>query len=220
MIAMKEILLTNGGKAIVDEEDYLALNKFKWHGNEGITGRVYAKRKTKLSDNRPEKIIYMHRQILCFPDRYVIDHINGDSLDNRRSNLRLCTHSENIRNSKNSRQIHSGGYRGVSYYKRLNKWRVKVKQLTVGYFESKELAALAYNEKAREIYGEYAVLNILHNGSTRSGEILNYFCPFCGGRKLSVSVKSNYFHCICCNRKWYIELRGERKKVDEKLDVT
>ena len=94
----------------------------------------------------------------------VVDHINSDSLDNRRSNLRVCTVSQNNMNSAIGRNNKSG-YKGVSWDKTNKKWRAgikaKGKSVSLGSFNSKKDAARAYNEAAKKAYGEFAKLNIL-----------------------------------------------------------
>jgi hypothetical protein len=103
----------------------------------------------------------MHRQITGAAAGLVVDHIDNDGLNNRRSNLRICTIKQNSRNSRSP-----GGasrYKGVSRDKRHKKWRVKIicngKRISVGYFANEIKAALAYDEHAKELFGEYAYLN-------------------------------------------------------------
>lgn len=96
------------------------------------------------------------------PKGMVVDHINGDKSDNRRSNLRVCTQAQNCANSK--RPVSNiSGYKGVHFYKQYGKYSVKLqvnrKQLFFGYFEDKHEAAKAYNEAAIKHYGEFAKLN-------------------------------------------------------------
>lgn len=92
----------------------------------------------------------------------VVDHINGNPLDNRRCNLRICTQSENSANKKMYNNK-SSVYKGVSWYKTYNKWRCSIgfkRQLIfIGYYDNEEDAAKAYDEKAKELFGEYALLN-------------------------------------------------------------
>ena len=98
------------------------------------------------------------------PEGMYIDHINRDYTDNRIENLRLATPSENIRNSKPHTDSTSK-YLGVNWYKSTNKWRSCIRyngqNIHLGYFNSEEEAALAYNKKAKEAYGEFANLNII-----------------------------------------------------------
>lgn len=108
--------------------------------------------------------IYMHRAILDAPDGMQVDHINGDTLDNRRSNLRLVTPTDNMR-AYRSPSKKTSQYRGVFRYENnsLNPWvatiTVNYKNIHLGYFKTEEEAALAYNKAAEEYFGEYAQLN-------------------------------------------------------------
>lgn len=154
----KRIALTQGKFALVSPEDFDELNQFKWYANK-IGSIFYAMRNTKGTDGkwRSER---MHRRILKPVGGKEVDHINGDGLDNRRSNLRIATHAENIRNRKlNSNS--TSGYKGVS--KRWNRWRARIKhngvEYFIGHFDSPEAAAEAYNLKAIELHGEFAKLN-------------------------------------------------------------
>lgn len=149
---MPKVKLKEGVYAIVDEADYEELSKHKWT----LKGDGYAHRGTP----RPErKWILMHRQIMQPDQAMQVDHINGNRLDNRRSNLRICTHAQNRMNqAKQSRN--TSGYKGVDRYQ--NKyWRVRVRTKTVGYFKTLTEAIEAYNVAATETFGEYARLNVI-----------------------------------------------------------
>ncbi len=149
---MKEILLTQGKVAIVDDEDFEWLNQWKWCAKKG-PNTSYAKRATQL---------YMHRLILSAEKGMFVDHINGNGLDNRRENLRVCTHAENMRNSKLSIK-NTSGYKGVYWCKKRSLWIANIqnngKVKNLGGFKIKELAARAYNEAAHNFHGEFARLN-------------------------------------------------------------
>jgi hypothetical protein len=155
---VKEIPLTRGKIALVDDEDYDELMKYKWFSIKGSTIYHYARR---TSSENGQKKVSMHRQIMGFPD-CLIDHINRDGLDNRRCNLRLCSQGENKRNCKKYTS-NSSGFRGVSWHKHLHKWqaRIQFNYITqrIGYFNNKEQAAKAYDERAKELFGAFAVLN-------------------------------------------------------------
>lgn len=154
---MREIPLTQGKVAIVDDDDFEELNKFKWYANaNGFKGRVYAVRSSK-------KRIRMHRQIMGFPERMDIDHINGNTLDNRKSNLRIATRSQNLMNSGVGAR-NTSGYKGVSPSGRpsapfLAQVVVMQKAKNLGRFRSAEEAARAYDKAAKELFGEFARLN-------------------------------------------------------------
>jgi len=102
----------------------------------------------------------MHREIMSPPQELVVDHINGDGLDNRKENLRVCTHAENIRNQKLNR-LNTTGYKGVCVNR--EKWisRIKVngKLLYLGRYNTPEEAAQVYDEAARKYFGKFASLN-------------------------------------------------------------
>lgn len=146
---MKEIKLTKGKVAIVDDEDFESLSQFKWHCSVG-----YAMRREYPS----RKILLMHRVILNPPEGKEPDHINGDRLDNRRCNLRISTRSENNLN-KNVQKNSSSGFKGVSWKKGRSKWRAYMGGAHIGHFNTKEEAAKAYDKKALEVFGEFAKLN-------------------------------------------------------------
>lgn len=157
---MAEIPLTQGKVTLVDKEDYEFLSQWKWFARKnGINW--YASRQSKKDDGSP-KTINMHSIILNPPKGMEIDHINGDGLDNRRSNLRLCFKFQNQRNSK-LRLCSSSGYKGVSFSKDRKKWRADIrihgKLKNLGFFLSKEEAAIAYNKAAIKEFGEFAKLN-------------------------------------------------------------
>ena len=157
---MKKIPLTKGKFAIVDDEDFEWLSKYTWH----YLQIGYAA--TTLYKDKKKHNITMHRLILKFPKGKDVDHINHDTIDNRKSNLRVCSRSQNLWNmAKFDNQ-----YKGVTFYKKLKRWRTclhyKYKFIHVGYFTNPEDAARAYNQKAKELFGEFAYQNVIKKGST------------------------------------------------------
>jgi hypothetical protein len=154
---MKEISLSNGGSTIVDESEYGHLIKWKWYRD--TAGYV-----VRHDKGRGAGMVYIHRQILGNPSRLVIDHINGDKLDNRLENLRICFQKNNSWNRKGwgFKKMYSP-YKGVTKDKRGGKFiayiMVDGKQITLGRFDNEKNAALAYNEAARKHHGEFALLN-------------------------------------------------------------
>jgi hypothetical protein len=152
----KLIPLSQGKHAIVDDEDYDFLVQWKWH----LMGR-YAGRVITDSTTRKQQSVAMHRIILNTPQGMHTDHINGDGLDNRRENLRICTPSENIRNQKTrKRRTGDAQYKGTFFIKELGKWRAGVcvngNTHYLGLFASEVDAARAYDQKARELHGDFA----------------------------------------------------------------
>lgn len=156
---MKKIELTQGKVALVDDSDYELLSQWKWHAVKDKDA-FYARHSVK-----GKKGIRMHRMIMDFPNIGMIDHKDGDGLNNQRDNLRVCTNTQNLRNMK-PRKNTSSKYKGVSYYSRDDNWigriGVKNKSRHLGYFESELEAAIIYNITARRYFGEYARVNIFN----------------------------------------------------------
>jgi len=151
---VKEIPLTRGKVAIVDDEDYEVVSAFKWH----CTSHGYASRVNPETKKRE----YLHRFLVKPSVGNVVDHINHDKLDNRRSNLRECTQKQNMHNGRGV--AGTSRYKGVSYKPgRRKPWRARLyingEQLILGDFYTEEEAAYAYNLKATEVNGQYAFLN-------------------------------------------------------------
>jgi len=149
------IQATNGPLTMVDWEDFDELDQYEWY-----YGRGYFYRKTRVKGE--QKIIYMHRHILGlgYGDPLQSDHINRDRLDNRRGNLRKATQSQNQANSR-MRKDNTSGYRGVQVYRKRFRAFIKVMGNTchIGYFDTIEQAAEAYNQRAREVHGAFAYQN-------------------------------------------------------------
>jgi hypothetical protein len=150
---MKFIQLTQNKYAIVEDEDYEYLNQWKWYYHNGYAIRnVYRNRKLI-------KCIRMHRLIMNTPDDMEVDHINGNRSDNRKANLRNCTHAQNTRNAKPQARSKSG-FKGVSWNKKNKKWIVVARRnVYLGSFRDSRDAALVYDAWARKHYDEYAKLN-------------------------------------------------------------
>jgi hypothetical protein len=152
------IALTQHQNAIVDTADFEWLSKWDWHARYEPRGnKFYAQRK---SPGPEYKIIQMHREILKCKDDKELDHKNGNSLDNRRSNLRACSHAQNIMNKRKGKDNHSG-FRGVS--RKQNKWVAHItargEPHWLGYFDTPEGAARAYDASAKKLHGKFASLN-------------------------------------------------------------
>ena len=157
---MKKISLTRGQFALVDDEDYGWLMQWNWHANLTPWG-FCATRARKRSDGPGMRCILMHREIMGTPEGMQVDHINHDSLDNRKQNLRNCTASENQHNM--SLQRGSSKYKGVNWCRQRSKWQARItferERIWLGLFDSEEEAARAYDEAAQELFGEFAYLN-------------------------------------------------------------
>jgi hypothetical protein len=155
---IKKIKLSQGKITLVDNSDFEYLSKFKWHAHERH-GHWYA-----LRTGIKGKVIRMHRVIIKANQNKMVDHINGDGLDNRRKNLRIATQSENARNAI-KRNIGSSKYKGVGWHKASNKWCAKIsfnkKDIWLGLFHSENKAAQAYNQAARKFHKNFAKENTL-----------------------------------------------------------
>lgn len=156
---MKRISLTQGKYALVDDSDYLPLTKWKWHAAHVGRGLVYAAR-----GGGKARTILMHRHILLPPKGLVCDHINGDTLDNRRSNLRVCTDAENRRSFRRKARGKLSRYIGVSYRRDVKKWvayigaNSKLRMLG-GYHDTEEAAALCRDGEAMRLGRSKETLN-------------------------------------------------------------
>lgn len=156
----KKIPLTQGYSAIVDDDDYEWLSRWKWRFMPA-RGRTqgYALRTAYTNGKRT---ILMHRQILNAPRGKHVDHINGSGLDNRRCNLRFASIAENARNAA-PQQGKLSRFKGVSRDKRRGKWTARIvinyRVICLGYFKSEIKAARVYNEAAKRYFGKFARLN-------------------------------------------------------------
>lgn len=154
------IPLTQGQFAIVDTADYEWLMQWKWCVQWAKnTKSFYAIRVSIVNGERAT--IRMHRLILNLHrgDNRMGDHINHETLDNRRGNLRVATVLENNRNVR-KRCVNTSGHVGVSWHKNSKKWRAYIMlpsgQKSLGYYEEIEDAATAYSDAAKEHFGEFS----------------------------------------------------------------
>ena len=165
------IPLTRGLTTIVDATDK-DLASHKWFASNRASGNTYACRDTKKSKRQTRH--YLHRVILArklgrdIPPGMVVDHINNNPLDNRRSNLRLATISENLSNGRRPRLKNpkmKAPYRGVYWIEEKHKWRAQIsirgKTLYLGYHNTAEDAALAYNEAAAKYRPKFSRYNVI-----------------------------------------------------------
>jgi hypothetical protein len=154
-IKMKYIKLNCGYRAIVDNEDFEKLKKYKWVISGGINKRyaVFWKR---------GKSFIMHRIISNTPKHLQTDHINNNGLDNRKLNLRMATFNQNQHNRTKQRN-NTTGYKGVVFLKKYKKYiariKYKGKSIYLGHYETARKAGLAYNKASLKYFGEYSHLN-------------------------------------------------------------
>ena len=168
---MKRIPLTQNKFAMVDDEDFDELSKYNWCVEKKSNGMFYASR-SSLSNKEKRHTVYMHRQILGLTknDGKQTDHINHNGLDNKRSNIRVCSYAQNQQNRKLIKNKTSK-YKGVSWSKGQihkgkqykGKWLAHIvyegKALHLGLFNDEIEAAKAYDQKAKELFGEFAYIN-------------------------------------------------------------
>jgi hypothetical protein len=154
----------SGHVALIDAVDAHWLEKSKWYA-------VKHKRTHYLLGQIDGRRVRLHRMIMGEPVGMVIDHINDNGLDNRRSNLRVCTSQDNVRNMRKPRSGKTSKYKGVSLVRGERKYRAAIqidgKAHVVGRFESQDDAARAYDAAALTVYGEFARLNFPNEGRDR-----------------------------------------------------
>lgn len=145
-----------GFTTLLDKSASHILNYGSWSIKKGAHSAIYV---------YSSKYGYLHRLVVGAKKGDVVDHINGDGLDNRIQNLRICSCKQNLQNQQKTTKKCSSSYKGVSFCKFTNKWRAYIsannKRLCLGRFDSEADAALAYNKKATALHGEYARLNIV-----------------------------------------------------------
>ena len=146
---MKRIKLTRGKYAFVDNKDFIRLNKFKWCAHfDGWNW--YAKRR-KTGPRTQNLTILMHQSILSCSKKQEIDHKNHNGLDNRRSNLRLATHQQNVQNRIYTPQT------GIQKIGKKYRTRISVcgKKIHLGMFTTKAAATIAYKKAAKKYFGDF-----------------------------------------------------------------
>ena len=163
---MKELELTKGKVALVDDEDFDRVSSWRWKAVKmGRHWRAVRTIRTGPGVDGCRGTIYLHRQITNAPKGMDVDHIDGDSLNNQKSNLRVCTRSENIANSRVQIRKKSSRFKGVIWLKKNSCWQAGI---TIGgkyiYLKSLQLeedAARCYDEAARTRFGDFARVNFV-----------------------------------------------------------
>jgi len=165
------IPLTSGKFAIVDAEDYDRLSRHKWYAARH-NGHFYAQRQ------QGGKTIMMHREILNIPQGLLCDHKNHDTLNNRKSNLRTCTPAQNQYNQL-PRTGGTSCYKGVHWHRDHRRWEAQITyrglQIHIGYYAYEQDAAIAYDDMAIELFGEFACLNCNYRPEIRQWLDQTYF---------------------------------------------
>jgi hypothetical protein len=153
---MKQVPLSMGYIAFVDDEDFERVSRYKWHAHK-TRNSIHAKRDTKRPNR---KTIFLHNFILGNPAPGMeIDHRDGNGLNCQKDNMRYCTHADNSKN-QSKRKNNTSGYKGVFWSRGRKKWcahiTVNYKRIFIGYFDSIEDAANAYGNAALKYFGDFA----------------------------------------------------------------
>ena len=152
------IYFRDGSFFIIDAEDFASVAKYSW----ALGKRGYPVAHTSRKNPDGPKTFPLHRMLIDTSEEGDVDHISGDKLDNRKENLRICSHQENMFNQK-LRNTNSTGYYGVSRMKSCGKYEAYIhidgRKKYLGLFDTAEKAALARDEAAILMFGEYARLN-------------------------------------------------------------
>lgn len=160
---MKQIGLSQGQVALVDDEDYCRISCRNWYAIRNEYG-YYAAGTTPMVKWIRKRLL-MHRIIMCAKKGQIIDHRDGDGLNNQKYNLRFCTISQNGQNQRISTHPSKlSKYKGVTWHKGGRKWQAAIrgenkKNYYLGSYANEDDAARAYDEKAKELFGEFARIN-------------------------------------------------------------
>lgn len=155
---MKEIQLTRGLVALVDDEDYELVTQYKWHASKRGPNLWYAAVGHPLFGGSR----YLHRFIVGAKAGQQVDHIDRNGLNCCKSNLRIVTHSQNMMN-RGPKAGSVSRYKGVCWHRHYQKWYAQISSKCIGYYDDVHEAARAYNEAAKKLHGEFAWLNPIPN---------------------------------------------------------
>lgn len=153
------VVLPDGRYSLIDEGEAAWVGEFNWFASDDRNS--YVRRKARKAEQRSTTVVLLSREIMKPPPGFVVDHINGDILDNRRCNLRLATETQNRRNRKVQTNT-TAGYKGVTFDGRTKRWQARIhagSSINLGTYETAEKAARAYDAAAVEYHKEFARLN-------------------------------------------------------------
>ena len=162
-----EIKLTKGKVAFIDDSDFHLVSTVKsWQAHRHSHRYTwYARGVLPRRVDPSQKYVLMHRLIIGDRLGIQVDHVNGDGLDNRRGNLRFATPQQNAANQRTMRSDNTSGFKGVTLHKQKGKWQAQLsvmgKNVFLGLFNDPRDAALAYNEAAKNAFGEFAAVNTM-----------------------------------------------------------
>lgn len=155
LVVMKLLLTSKGEEIKVDDVDYVKASRYTWRLDKN--GYAVAGGGQRMPSYK------LHRFIMSPEANQVVDHIDHDLRNNQRSNLRICTRAENQANQQKQKRDTSSKYKGVYFAKKAGKWYAQIKKnkktMYLGGYSTQEEAAKAYNNKAKELFGEFAKLN-------------------------------------------------------------
>jgi hypothetical protein len=168
---MMQIITTNGHIVILNKSDFSKVCNHTWYALKN-RNTYYAVRKVSLgistlTGKQIRQMLYMHRVIMDTPPNKITDHRDGNGLNNTRYNLRVCTVSQNNQNRKKQNKPALSQYKGVTYNKKDSRWIAQIwfdhNNNFLGGYANEIDAAIAYNKKASELFGKFALLNIIPN---------------------------------------------------------
>jgi hypothetical protein len=161
--AFRRIRLAQPRYAIVDPEDYERLSKYEWEARRARNSPFYAARQAMHPATKKFTLIFMHRQIIEVADGLLVDHINHNSVDNRKANLRPATQTQSNRNRRKFSGPSKSKYKGVYWKPHIKKWVAQIgvnrKVIHLGCFKKEKDAAKAYDQAAKIYHKEFAALN-------------------------------------------------------------
>lgn len=156
---MATILTRKGHEILVDRDVFEAVGHKCWY----VSARGYVCHAYKRPRERTSREIKLHRLVTGAQAGQVVDHINGNKLDNRRANLRLCTQAENCRNNRKLRSRKTSRYKGVHWSQRYGRYiaqiQIEGKKLSLGSYVTEDAARQAYDKAARHYHGDFASTN-------------------------------------------------------------